>query len=197
METLSKGEFIMTINYYNSLPKLLVAMKNCYQFENVNMYDHGMMVAKEYSNIITSLELGIISEVFPEELIDLYLKYELLDFSIMLNYHLLHDCSKPLVRIVDEEGRQHFPNHSEASYEQFKLIYPYNIDEAFMIKHDMDFHVLKPKELEDLAESKYGFSLYLTAWAELIANAQMFNGFDSLSFKIKRKQLIKCLKLFK
>ena len=28
------------------------------------------------------------------------------------------------------------------------------------------------------------------------ANAQMFNGFDSVSFKIKRKKLIQALKLF-
>lgn len=196
METLSKGGFLMSIQYYKSLPEVLTAMKNCYQFENVNIYDHGMMVAKEYSNILTSLELGIISEVLPEQLIDLYQKYNLLDFGIMLNYHILHDLSKPLVRVIDAEGRQHFPNHAEASYEQFKLIYPYNIDEAFMIKHDMDFHTLKPSELKELSESKYGFSLYLTSWAELISNAQMFSGFDSVSFKIKRKKLMKCLKLF-
>ena len=31
----------------NSLPQVLLAMQNCYQFEGVNMYDHGLMVNKE------------------------------------------------------------------------------------------------------------------------------------------------------
>jgi hypothetical protein len=61
----------------------------------------------------------------------------------------------------------------------------------------MDFHTLKNEQLEHIANSKYGFSLYLTAWAELIANSKMFGGYDSVSFKIKRKKLIKSLKLFR
>lgn len=31
----------------------------------------------------------------------------------------------------------------------------------------------------------------------IINDAQMFDGFDSVSFKIKRKHLVKCMKLFK
>ena len=60
----------------------------------------------------------------------------------------------------------------------------------------MDFHTLKNNDLVPLVKSKYGFSLYLTAWAELLANSSLFGGFDSLSFKIKRNKLIQALKLF-
>ena len=91
----------------------------------------------------------------------------------------------------------HYPNHAKVSFDQINKLYPNEEELKFLVLHDMDFHTLKPKELIEIAESKYGFSLYLTAWSELIANAQMFNGFDAVSFKIKRKQLIKCLKLFK
>ena len=184
------------IKYHHSLPKLLGAMRDCYQFENISMYDHGLLVSKEYCKIISSLENNIIPDHLPEQLLTLYKTKELLCFSKMLNYHILHDCGKPLVREVDEEGKQHFPNHSQVSYNQFIRIYPNNEEEAFMIKLDMDFHTLKNNDLVPLVKSKYGFSLYLTAWAELLANAQMFNGFDSVSFKIKRKKLIQALKLF-
>lgn len=181
----------------NTLPQLLLAMQNCYQFENVNMYEHGLMVNREYFNIITALELGIIDEVFPSELIDVYQKSHLLDFSLMVQYHILHDCGKPLCRIVTDEGRVQFPNHADESFQQIRKFFPSETDLQYLVQHDMDFHVLKPDDLKSIAESKYGFSLYLTAWAELIANSQMFGGFDSISFKIKRKKLLKCLKLFK
>lgn len=195
-EKLGINTELSQIAYYISLPKLLGAMRDCYQFDNVSMYDHGLLVSKEYCNIISSLENGIVPEHLPEQLLTLYKTNTLLCFSKMLNYHILHDCGKPLVKTVDEEGKQHFPNHSQVSYNQFIKIYPNNEEEAFMIKHDMDFHSLSISELQDLVQTKYGFSLYLTAWAELLANAQMFNGFESVSFKIKKKKLIKCLKLF-
>lgn len=115
----------------------------------------------------------------------------------MMKYQILHDCGKPLCREVDEDNRVHYPEHAKISYEQIKRLFPEEIDLQYLVLHDMDFHTLKPNELKELAESKYGFSLYLTAWAELLANAQMFNGFDSVSFKIKRKHLVKCMKLFK
>lgn len=63
-----------------------------------------------------------------------------------------------------------------------------------MIKHDMGFHILKGQELIDHCRLPYANDLYATAWAELFANAETFGGFDSDSFKIKRKKLIKALK---
>lgn len=195
-EQLGINTKLSQIQYCYSIPKLLGMMRECYQFDNISMYDHGLLVSKEYCNIISSLEKDIIPECLPEQLLTLYKTQELLCFSKMLNYHILHDCGKPIVREVDENGKQHFPDHSQVSYNQFIRIYPNNEEEAFMIKHDMDFHTLKNNELISLVKSKYGFSLYLTAWAELIANAKLFGGFDSVSFKIKRKKLIQALKLF-
>lgn len=188
---------ISKVDYCNTYESLLVKMKRCFQFENIDMYEHGLMVNREYINLITSLEEGLISEVFPVDLIDIYSSNILLDLRLMLLYQVVHDCGKPHCRSVGDDGRIHYPDHARISYEQIKKLYPNEIDLQFLVLHDMDFHTLKPAQLEELAKSKYGFSLYLTAWAELIANAQMFNGFDSVSFKIKRKHLIKCLKLFK
>lgn len=178
---------------------LLKAMKSCYQFENVNMYEHGIMVHDAYLQLISLLESGMILEGLPEELIDVYQinKNNLLNISCMKLYHTYHDCGKPYCRTVDEDGRQHFPNHSEVSYEKFKEVFPDEEVIQFLILHDMDFHTLKTNELEELANSKYGFSLFLTAFAELLANSTMFGGFDSVSFKIKRKKLIKNFRFFR
>ena len=181
----------------NSLPQVLLAMQNCYQFEGVNMYDHGLMVNKEYFNIISSLELGFIDEVFPEELYEIYRNNVLIPFTVMLQYQTLHDCGKPFCREVDQLGRTRYPDHAVVSHSIIRELFPTEIDLQYLVLHDMDFHTLKPKDLVEVANSKYGFSLYLTAWSELIANSQMFGGYDSVSFKIKRKHLIKCLRLFR
>ena len=81
----------------NSFPQVLLAMQNCYQFEGVNMYEHGLMVNKEYFNIISSLELGFIDEVFPEDLYEIYRNNILIPFTVMLQYQTLHDCGKPFL----------------------------------------------------------------------------------------------------
>lgn len=187
---------ISNISYSYTYENFLVKMKNCFQFENVDMYEHGLMVSREYTSLLKSLKEGLISEVFPPVLIDLLSSNSTLDDELMLQYHSLHDCGKPLCREVDDDHRVRYPDHARISYEQIKKIFPEELDLQFLVLHDMDFHTLKPDELVELASSKYGFSLYLTAWSELMANARMFGGFDSVSFKIKRKKLIKCLKLF-
>ena len=182
--------------YATNYIELISKMKKCFQFEKIDMYEHGLMVNREYTNLISSLYDGLISEVFPVGLIDAFEKNNLIDYDIMLKYQILHDCGKPLCREIDENGKVHYTEHAKISYEQINKLYPDEDDLKFLVLHDMDFHVMKPNDLKEIADTKYGFSLYLTAWAELIANAQMFNGFDAVSFKIKRKQLIKCLKLF-
>lgn len=103
-----------------------------------------------------------------------------------------HDISKPYVRVVDNDGKEHYPNHSYESY--ILYIERFGVDEyAFMILHDMDFHKLRGKELVSLWEKSYSDHIYATAWAEIYANAELFGGFESDSFKIKRKRLVKGL----
>lgn len=177
--------------------ELIYNMKNCFQFENVDMYEHGIMVNREYTNILYMLQLGLLDETFPPELLDIYKTHQPLPLGLITKYQILHDCGKPLCLKVDEEGRRQYPNHAFISYQQVLKLYPYEPDLHFLVLHDMDFHTLKNEQLEHIASSKYGFSLYLTAWAELIANSKMFGGYDSVSFKIKRKKLIKSLKLFR
>ena len=174
-------------------------MRECKQTDTMSIMQHGLDVSAKYNDIlkILSNKMDNIYQL-PEKLFEIFRNRhdELLDDYIMNHYHIYHDCGKSLCLEIDKKGRQHFPNHSMYSYTQFKMIFPDKETEALMILHDMYFHTMKTEDLKDLALSKYGFSLYLTSWAEIFSNAEMFGGTDSISFKIKKKKLIKALKLF-
>ncbi len=54
----------------------------------------------------------------------------------------------------------------------------------------MESHTIKAKDLQHFSrDPKIAANLMLTALAEVHANAEMFGGRDSVSFKIKWKQI--------
>lgn len=110
-------------------------------------------------------------------------------------YHVFHDCGKPYCRTVDEQGRQHFPNHAQTSHDKW-LEVGGSEKYSWYILNDMAFHTLKGVDLQPIIEDPRSATLLLTAWSELHANAQMFGGTSSTSFKIKRKYLEKNTKAF-
>jgi len=167
-------------------------METCYQFENVNMIQHGEMVHDWYSDLLGDQkyqwDFGKVEDLI-KQLIPLALP------SMQIRcYHIFHDCGKPYCRTVDDEGRQHFPNHAQVSYEKYLEVFG-NKEIAWYILNDMAFHTLKGEELKQILDDPRAPTLLLTAWAELHANAQMFGGIESTSFKIKRKFLEKNTKL--
>lgn len=102
----------------------------------------------------------------------------------------MHDCGKPFCRQVDDTGA-HFPNHAEVSYNIAKEI---GLDDtvANLIRHDMFFHECSAQELQDklsVWDIRFTNTLLITALSEIHANASIFGGIDSTSFKIKYKQL--------
>jgi hypothetical protein len=54
---------------------------------------------------------------------------------------------------------------------------------------DMDVHLLKAEDIPEFAGRPQAAALLLTALAEIHANAAMFGGTESTSFKIKLKHL--------
>lgn len=82
------------------------------------------------------------------------------------------------------------------SYQKFVEKHGHSVF-AEMIKLDMGFHTYKGEHLVELWKNNNAQHLYATAWAELFANAERFGGFESDSFKIKRKKLIKALNCYK
>jgi putative nucleotidyltransferase with HDIG domain len=110
--------------------------------------------------------------------------------DILLTYALYHDCGKPFCRIIDEDGKQHFPNHAEISA---KIWRENGGDEqiARLIQMDMDIHLLKAHQIDEFCQRTECISLLLSGLAEVHANAKMFGGIESISFKIKWKHIEK------
>ena len=103
-------------------------------------------------------------------------------------YTIMHDCGKPLCLQIDEEGKRHFPNHAEISYQIFSKFYEDEVA-AQLILHDMDIHTLKSEGVEEFSKNPYSMTLLLSGLAEIHSNARMFGGMESTSFKIKWKCL--------
>lgn len=112
------------------------------------------------------------------------------DVETMERYHIFHDCGKPYCLTIDEDGKQHFPDHARISAAIWRVI---GGDElcADLIAHDMDFHIMKPAQAAEYERLDLAPALLLTALSELHANAEMFGGIESTSFKIKFKNLNK------
>jgi hypothetical protein len=112
-------------------------------------------------------------------------------------YTVYHDCGKPYCKTIDSEGKVHFPNHAEVSYNVFKSIFKPSLfgnwqdDVPELILMDMDIHTMKADGLENFAKSPHAITLLIAGLAEIHSNAVMFGGINSVSFKIKWKQIDK------
>lgn len=171
--------------------QMIFAMEKCEQTSGMNMIQHGMMVKQKFDQIIDCIENnkefpdGWRIPDFTKDLIPF-----LLDSKTISQYQIFHDCGKPFCLEIDENGRRHFPNHAQVSYETWLKVCG-DTTVAELIKRDMDIHLLKADQIEEFSSSIYAATLLLTGIAEVHANAEMFGGFDSDSFKIKIKQLTK------
>jgi hypothetical protein len=109
--------------------------------------------------------------------------------AILERYAVNHDCGKHLVEVTDGEGR-HFPDHANASADYWLEHYPKDTHVALLMRNDMFIHTCTAEELDTSVLSHDVLcTLLLTALAEVHANAAMFGGMDSQSFKIKWKQV--------
>lgn len=100
----------------------------------------------------------------------------------------MHDCGKPYCRTVDADGKQHFPNHAEISYQTYLKIGGSQAI-ADLIKHDMDIHILKADGVPEFCKNKNAALHLLAGLAELCSNAERCGGFETLNFRIKYKAL--------
>lgn len=149
-------------------------------------HNHGLSVAASYDRLLANPSITNNADV--ERFIQGYTHLPGIE-----QYHIHHDISKPFIRVVDAEGKAHYPNHWVSSSKLYSEKFGYSII-SDLILHDMDFHTKKGDELIETWELPYATHLYVTAWAEIFANAELFGGIESDSFKIKRKKLIKALK---
>ena len=169
-------------------------MRECYQFQAQSVLEHGWSVHRWFLDLHAYLQEGVaLSERWriPSWLKDdtrTFLASRLLPLDVLRTYHIYHDCGKPLCRVVDGEGKQHFLGHAQVSYERW-LNAGGDAQVADLILHDMDIHQLKADGIAAFASSPNAVSLLCTGLAEVHSNAQMFGGIESDSFKMKFKHL--------
>lgn len=173
----------------------IAKMQSCQQTKGMTVLEHGMAV----ENILFEVLFPLLKEEttkteypLPKWFIENKRKILSLLPSeyILRKYTRFHDIGKPWCMITDENGKVHFPNHSEESYKRYLDIFPDEIIVAELIKHDLDIHVIKSCEVEQFMKTnKNHITHLLVGLAEIIANAPMFGGFESNSFKIKFKHI--------
>lgn len=179
-------------------------MKLCLQTPAQSVYEHGLSVWKHTQSIINILHSGQSNNLY--KIPDWMMRYKqdiidkLLDLSIIEEYTIHHDCSKPYCKVIDNEGRQHFPNHAELAYKIWLEAGGSN-EAALLMKKDMMIHTMKAKDIDEFIECPEAITLLVVGLAEVHANAEMFGGLNSVSFKIKWNQINKrgkiiCKKLF-
>lgn len=166
-------------------------MKSCPQTESQSVLEHGISVKNYMMDLLDHLENGThlkyewkIPEWIYEE--KEFILQNLVDRKTLKLYMVMHDCGKPLCLQIDAEGRRHFPNHAQVSYETFTKFYDDPIA-AELILHDMDIHTLKSEGVEEFSKNPFAITLLISGLAEIHSNARMFGGIDSTSFKIKWK----------
>jgi hypothetical protein len=172
-------------------------MRACEQTKGQSVLAHGISVAKHYRELYRRVhhpeyEMAGMWRL-PEWLDDPRLKAALLPLAPTLRYQIYHDCGKPWCVYEDEGGRRHFPDHVEHSWRIWTALNP-DDEVAWLIRHDMDVHLAKAVDAPVIASTPYWATQLLTGLAELHANAGMFGGIESTSFKIKYKALNKTAK---
>lgn len=165
----------------------------CEQTSGMNMIQHGASVYEFFNDLKDHVTKGtpLRNEwKLPEWASDAKLWSKLLDSQVVEEYQLFHDCGKPFCRTVDDEGKQHFPDHAATSEKIWREI---GGDEqvAKLIGMDMDVHLLKDAGIAEFAGRVEAATLLVTGLAEIHSNARMFGGIDSTSFKIKWKHIDK------
>lgn len=177
-------------------------MLDCYQFPGMNVYEHGVSVHEWFNRLqkeafAPSTTLRIpdwFKTIWKLHLFTWDCESEVSkEWETIRLYQIYHDCGKPLCRTVDAEGKQHFPNHAQVSYETWMKYAETDQDREVgsLIRMDMDAHCVKGDAIEEFIRRPQASVLVTTALAEIYSNASHLNALDSDRFKIKYKQIDK------
>ncbi len=169
------------------------------QTEGQTIYQHGLSVQSHFFDLLDHLkfESNLSNWRLPSWIKDYkdQILSNLHSEEVISAYTLYHDCGKPFCRIVDIDGKIHFPNHAEKSKEIFLSIGGNPIAAALM-GWDMDCHILNSSQIQSRCENDWTIqdacTLLLVALSELHSNSKLFgnqNNLESISFKIKWKTL--------
>lgn len=166
-------------------------MTSCEQTAGISVLEHGEQVRDYYCDLVNYLRGGQLKYEWrlPEWLTPALLPYLLSD-EVMGQYHVFHDCGKPYCLTIDGDGRRHFTDHEQVSASIARQLELPSIV-TLLIGQDMDIHRLKDVGITDFCKRSHAIALLLTGLSEIHANASMFGGISSQSFKQKWKQINK------
>lgn len=173
--------------------RLIGAMQDCEQTSGMSVLRHGEMVAEYFRDLVSHVRQGkpaLFEWRLPDWITDPILWEKLPDDDLIGEYHLFHDCGKPACLTVDEAGHRHFPDHAAVSRRTW-LEAGGDPTIGDLIGMDMDVHLLKGEDVPAFATRPQARILLLTALSEVHANASLFGGISSTSFKIKAKHVEK------
>lgn len=170
---------------------LLDDMRCCEQTAGMTVLRHGEMVRDHYRDLLDHLRYGspLRGEWrLPDWIHDPLLLEGLPTDDLMAEYHVFHDVGKSRCRVVDADGRQHFPDHAAVSARVWEEAGG-DPTVGDLIAMDMDVHLLKGEDVEAFSCRAEARALLLTALSEVHANATMFGGTSSTGFKAKWKHV--------
>lgn len=172
-------------------------MLRCEQTQGQSVFQHGRSVesyVKELLNYLKGTEPLKREWNLPDWVQDY--KKQILENVMedkIFEYARYHDCGKPYCRTEDDKG-VHFPDHANVSREVY-LHLGGDATVANLIGWDMCLHVLNAEEIKKCCENQWtaqeAVTLLVAALSEVHSNSRMFGGIESVSFKIKFKQLVK------
>jgi hypothetical protein len=169
-------------------------MLTCPQFPGLNVYEHGLSVHEWFNKLqqsVWSEDNPLKVPMWYKTLWKFFVNPE--DWETIKLYQTFHDCGKPFCRVVDENGKQHFPNHAEVSYQTWMQYAETEQDRwvGDLIRMDMDVHTAKGAAVDEFIQRPEAPILTLTGLAEIYANASHLGQLESDNFKIKFKQIDK------
>ena len=176
----------------SSFNKVISDMIATPQTNTQNVLEHGISVAKHFKDLSDNKTENWKLPTWFTDNRD-FIMSNLHSEKDITEYQVMHDCGKPYCITIDEEGKRHFPNHAQVSFDTYNKISNNKIVADLILK-DMVFHTIKANEVEDFVKNnsiQTVLTLLVTAICELHANASMFGGIESQSFKIKYKQIDK------
>lgn len=152
---------------------------------------HGQSVWSYYQDLRRHIEDEALLEYhwrLPDWIKDNRIWENQLPMPIIEEYATFHDAGKPFCRIVDEEGKQHFPDHATWSSRVWESTGG-SPQASRLMAMDMDIHQLKADGLAEFRSRNEWATLLVVGLCEIHSNASMFGGIESNNFKIKWKQI--------